>query len=243
MTGPFDAYQRQARLQPLLLVAFPAAVLAYALGTPDELLGRAGAAATTFGLVTLVVALARDRGRRLEVELWKSWGGPPTTTMMLSTSEAPSPNLEVHRRHVRRLLPEATPLTDERDRHDPIGSVRTIEQYVTHLRERTRDRQRFPIVFDALTGYGFRRNTLGLRPVGIAIAGFTVVVAIGALVLVALNLIERPVPALVLSFVVGVVATLMWARATSAWVQVQANRYAEALLAAAEAIEPQPDAS
>jgi hypothetical protein len=115
-----------------------------------------------------------------------------------------------------------------------------IEQYVTHLRERTRDRQRFPIVFDANVGYGFRRNnTLGLRPIGVTIAGITVGVTLGALILVGVGWLERPAPALVLAMVVGVVATVMWVRATPAWVQVQANRYAEALLATAEAIEPQ----
>lgn len=239
MTDLFGAYQLRARLQPLLLAAFPAAVLAYALGTPDALIGRAGGAVTAFGVAALLVALARDRGRRLETELWETWGGPPTTTMMLSTSDSPSPNLDAHRRHVRRLLPDLGPLTDERDRTDPAGSTRTIEQYITHLRERTRDRQRFPIVFDANVGYGFRRNTLGLRPVGIIIAGATTAVAAGALLLVALDSLERPVPALVLSMTVAVTAVAMWLRTTPEWVRVQADRYAEALLASAEAIDPQ----
>lgn len=237
MTALFGSYQLRARVEPLLLVAFPVAVLAYVLGAPDDLIGRVGVTVATFGVATLLTLLARDRGRRIEADLWDGWGGPPTTTMMLSTSGAPSPNLAAHRRHVRRLLPDVEPLTDERDRADPTGSRRTIEQYVTHLRERTRDRQRFPIVFDANVGYGFRRNVLGLRPVGLVVAGATAAASIGALVLVLRGDLERPVTGVVLALGVAATAAVMWMRASSEWVRVQANRYADALLAAAEAID------
>lgn len=238
MTNLFGAYQLRARVQPLLLAAFPAAVLVYALGTSDEIIGRTSAAITTFGVTTVLVAFARDRGHRLQADLWNTWGGPPTTTMLLSKSTAPSPNLETHRRHVRRLLPDAEPLSDERDSADPIGSALTIEQYITHLRERTRDPQRFPIVFDANVGYGFRRNTLGLRVIGIAIASLTTIGSATALLLVRLNELDRPAPVLALAMAVGLLALALWMRASSEWVRVEANRYAQALLSAAEAIEP-----
>lgn len=165
MNDLFDAYQLRARVQPVLLAAFPGAVLAYSLGASDQVIGKVAMAATTFGIVTLFVAMARDRGLRLEQQLWASWGGPPTTTMMLSTSDQPSSELEMHRYHVQRLLPETEPLSDNRDCLDPDGSRRAVERYIGHLRERTRDRSMFPIVFDANVGYGFRRNVLGLRPV------------------------------------------------------------------------------
>jgi hypothetical protein len=117
----------------------------------------------------------------------------------------------------------------------------TIERYVTHLRERTRDRDRFPIVFDANASYGFRRNTLGLRPVGIVIAGVTTVVSTAALFLVGTDRLDQPAPPVALALVVGLVALVVWIRATPAWVRVQADRYAEALLSAAEAlVAPSP---
>lgn len=237
MSHLFDAYQLRARVQPVLLAAFPAAVLAYALGASDQLVGKITATATTFGIVTLFVAMARDRGARLEQELWAGWGGPPTTTMMLSTSCNPSPDLEVHRNHLKRLLPDSVPLSDVRDRLDPEGSLRTVEQYIRYLRERTRDRSLFPIVFDANAGYGFRRNVLGLRPIGLVVATVSTLAGVVALFLVRLNVLDRPMLPLLFASQVGAVAAALWAAASPRWVKQQADRYAVALLAAAEALE------
>jgi hypothetical protein len=237
VTSLFGAYQLRARVQPLLLVAFPVAVLAYALGAADDLIGRVGAALATFGVTTLLAALARDRGRVIEADLWRSWGGPPTTAMMLSTSEPPSRNLQAHRRHAHRLLPDIERLSDDRDRADPEGSRQDIEQFTTYLRERTRDRQRFPIVFDANVGYGFRRNSLGLRPVGLVVSVVTAVVGAVGLVLVLTHNLDRPVPGLLAAIGIAAAAAVLWARASGEWVRVEAIHYAEALLAAAEAID------
>lgn len=238
MTSLFGAYQMRARLQPLLLAAFPAAVLVFALGAPDRTIGRVVAAISAFGVTALLMSFARDRGFRLQTDLWTTWGGPPTTTMLLSTSPSPAPDITVHRCHISRLLPGAEPLSDERDRDDPTGTVLTIERYTKFLRERTRDRNLFPVVFDANVGYGFRRNLLGLRHIGIAIAIVTISCSLGALVLVSCYGLERPIPLLCLSAAVGIVALVLWLRATPDWVREQANRYAHALLCAAEAIEP-----
>ena len=237
MTDLFGAYQLRARVQPLLLVAFPGAVVAYAFGAGDDFIGRIGGALATFGVVTLLAAVARDRGRELEADLWRDWGGPPTTTMMLSTSASASPALRANREHARRLLPDLGALSDERDAADPEGTRRDIERFVTHLRERTRDRQRFPIVFDANVGYGFRRNILGLRLIGAAVSATAAAAGIIGLVLVALGNLDRPIPGLLVAVLVAASATVLWLRADEEWVRVQAVRYAEALLAAGEAID------
>lgn len=233
----FGPYQLRARVQPLLVVALPAAALVYALGISDRLLVRVAAAITTFGVMALLVSFARDRGRALQRDLWAEWGGPPTTTMLLSTSTSPAPDLAAQRQHVQRLLPSEPLLSDQRDRDDPAGSICTIERYIRYLRERTRSREQFPVVFEANVSYGFQRNLLALRPYGITVSALTIVGSLGVLVLTNLGWLHRPVWPLAGAAAIGCLGLVLWLRATSSSVQAQANDYARALLDSAEVID------
>lgn len=237
MSDLLGAYQLRARSQPLLLAAFPVAVTALAWGVPELTVSRLLGMAVAFGVATVLVGLIRDRGTRLQPELWASWGGPPTTAMLMSNSGKTAPDLPIHRGHVRRLLPEVPALSDELDRERPDVSQRVVEQYVAHLRERTRDRGRFPVVFDNNVAYGFRRNMLGLRPVGVGIAAMCALVAVLGLVLSLRSDLNLSSPALLAAMVADGLAVVLWLRVSPAWVEVQADRYAVALLAAAEGVQ------
>ena len=192
----------------------------------------------TFGVAAVLVAAARDRGVVLQERLWADWRGPPTATLMLSTSPSPSPHLARHRAHARRLLPSLEQLTDERDHVDPVGSSETIERFVAHLRERTRDGAKFPIVSDANADYGFRRNVLGLRPVGLAVSAAAIAISAIALGGVAVGAVDRDVRLLGAAVVASASAVVWWWRLSPRWVRVQADRYAKALLDAAEVLDP-----
>lgn len=238
MSGALDCYWRRARLQPVLLCAAPLAAVAFAIGVTETWLARLGTTAVTFGVAAVLISVARDHGLQLQARLWESWGGPPTTTLLLSTSTAPSAHLRHHREHLRRLLPGVEPLSDTRDREDPSGTRQVIERYTTHLRERTRDAATFPIVADANADYGFRRNVLALRRVGIAACVVAIVATSGGIVAVLFGWLERellPLGAVLLACAGG---AAWWWRLDAAWVRVQAERYANALLDAAELLEP-----
>ncbi len=236
----FDRYTWKARIQPLPLVALPCALLAFAAGTQQAVLEHVGTTIVTFGVVTLIAGMARDRGRCIEAHLWTSWGGPPTTTLMLSNADGPSPRLEDHRRHLRRLLPDTEPLTDARDREEPDQTRGIIGRYTAHLRERTRDRSKFPIVADANSTYGFRRNCLGLRPIAIAVALTTASVGgvLDGLSITGVSHVGSPA-GLTLASTVSLATAIGWWRAGPAWVRTAAKNNPKALLDAAEALDPQ----
>lgn len=236
MTGAFDHYSRRARLQPLLLCAAPAAVVALAVGVDDTWMARIATATVTFGIVAAAMAAARDRGTGLQERLWQDWGGSPTTTLLLSTSESRSPQLRHHREHVRRLLPDLDPLSDDRDRQDPDGSRVTIERYVAHLRERTRDPARFPIVCDANADYGFRRNVLSLRPVGLVVCAVGVMISLAGMAASIIGSLDRHAAFLAVAAALCAGGGIWWWRRDARWVRLQAERYASALLDAAEAL-------
>lgn len=237
MNDLFGAYQLRARVQPVLLASLPVAITAIAFGVDDLTVSRSLGAAVAFGVATVLVGFARDRGAALEARLWASWGGPPTTTRLLSTSAEQSEDRHVHRAHVARLVPDGPPLSDQLDQDDPVAAKQAIERYVAHLRERTRDRVRFPVVFDANVGYGFRRNVLGLKFVGGLVAAVSGVCAlVGAVVEIAAS-DTKTAAALGVAGCFNLASVIAWSRVNGAWVETQARRYASALLNAAEALE------
>lgn len=75
-----DDYERRARLAPGLLAVLPIALVILALG-----LRRLPIVSALLSLVTAVggpvvlASLVRHRGLRLQAELFRKWGGAPTT--------------------------------------------------------------------------------------------------------------------------------------------------------------------
>ena len=134
-----DRNDLHARTLPVYLAIMPV-ILALAAVLPTGLdLPLAGASAFVF--VPLCYAagqFAADCGKRMEKNLWRRWGGPPTT------------------RFLRHGNGDAT------DTH--------WEACTEELIRRTRDRVRFPLVFEGLVQYGYRRNLLGLKRVGLPVS-------------------------------------------------------------------------
>ena len=60
--------------------------------------------------------------------------------------------------------------TEEEETEDPTGADQQYDAAVNFLREATRDRSKFPLVFAENVNYGFRRNLWGLKPFGLSIA-------------------------------------------------------------------------
>lgn len=122
--------------------------------------------------------------------------------------------------------------TNEEQQQDSSAADRHYESCSEDLIRRTRDQQRFPLVFKALVEYGFRRNLLGLKALG-------VIVAFGSLAGAAWSTYAawspEEIPAV--SIVAGLITAallLAWvAWVTERTVKLAANRYARFLLEAA----------
>jgi hypothetical protein len=166
-----DAYTIRARYLPALLVALPlgAALLAWfpngftVLKPFSVLFGLWGGAA-------LVEQIGRDFGKRKEPGLFDRWGGKPTTRR-LRHGDANNEVL-LARRHalLQRLLPDLRLPSPEDERRDPAAADKVYETCINFLREATRDKAKFPLVFEELCNYGFRRNLWGMKPFGLAIS-------------------------------------------------------------------------
>src|SRR5262249_46640777 len=104
------------------------------------------------------------------------------------------------------------------------------------LREKTRDKERFPLVHAANREYGFRRNLWGMKPAAIALG----VVSLAATIVPAFtDRISLPAEPLRMIAAAGAQAALVvfWVlRITPEWVRSTGFAYAERLLAACDSL-------
>lgn len=239
-----DLYTFRARVQPAVIVVLPLGFLCFAV-LPEypffvtaffALLGAAGGTA-------IVAQVGRDRGRKKQAALWESWDGPPTTHL-LRHRHTPgdielAPGL---RRQIEEWVGYPLP-TEEEEAADPAWADTKYEEITDTLKQATREKAEFPLVFAENVNYGFRRNLWGLKLYGapIAIALFWISWA-----LLLLTIWGRPWPepwwdvfvspdsVAVIRIVVAVANTafaafwMFWVRPS--WIKVVANAYAERLM-------------
>jgi hypothetical protein len=234
-----DAYDRRARIAPVVLVAAP--LLPFAVAALIQLPGWHKLWAAAWPVIPILVEeLGRDRGRRLQPELWRGWGGAPTTVQL--RWRGPASRVQVERRHAllqEQFGPALQLPTETEELQDPAGADATYDEAIGVLRERTRDVKRFPLVHGENIRYGFRRNTWGLRPYGLAGS----MLGLGA-ALVAAVVIRKAAPAFLVVAVVDALLLLFWWRTvTEAWVRRAAEAYSRALLASLDHAAPGPDSS
>ena len=234
-----DSYTLRARVAPVVLAVLPLwVVLAAAVTQIDIGIAKVPAAALIgSALVGLVGELGRDRGRRLQAELWKSWGGAPSTVGLRWRGPASAAIVRLRHGAIQIVVGDTLhlPASKEEEENDAVASDEVYEAAAGVLRGRTRNARQFPLLFKENVSYGFRRNVLGLRRVGFAVSltalALTVIAFAGFLA-------DHPTPETLLgwvaSAVVAALAVIAWRRVNSTWVRVPADAYAERLFEAAE---------
>ena len=230
-----DKYDRRARLYPALLAALPASLLALALAPALPSAAALGSVIVASGLPILAMHFARSSGKRLESKLYSDWGGRPTTALLRFSGAGN--RTQVQRRHalLQRLVGASPTMpTAAAERSAPRKADDIYDTAVGALREATRDKLKFNLVFAELCDYGYRRNLVGLKPVGLALTVLSLLGAAGLHVFT-----PGLVPALDLGLIAVVdLAMVIWwlAGATQNWVKESAYAYAETLMAALEKI-------
>lgn len=228
-----DEYERRARVYPALLAALPISLTAVAFGiTSAKWWTPVAGLLVASGFWVLIAQIGRHPGKRLEPELWESWGGAPTT-ILLRHRGGNNP-VRVARLHTR--LATITGLsfpTPEEEARDPEGADATYAAAVDELREATRDTKQFPLIFKENCNYGFRRNMLGLKPWAIA----TCLAAALGTTAVALTGVTRFLDVdaglgMTLTGLDLVVAGAWWKLVNADWVKQTAFAFAERLLEA-----------
>ncbi len=243
-----DPYERTARLYPALLALMPLLVMVMLLyGSKATALTGAVTIAVSCGGLYLTTNLCRELGKRLEDKLYLKWGGKPTTQLLRhrdKTIEA------VTKRRYHSFLAakinEAFPDKDE-EANDPHGADEVYQSGVRWLLNHTRPDggKNFDLIFKELVAYGFRRNALGMKPVGmiVAIGSFVWVLASEGVVFnssrgsIDVTALSRMPDSATASLIVSAAMVLAWMFFfTKASARSAAFTYAETLLRACDSM-------
>lgn len=169
MKPRIDSYTLFARALPVYLGILPVVLLLTVVLPVEFKLTVGGAAGAALVLLSFSLGqVAADFGKKIEGALWRKWGGPPTTRFLRHGNQEFN---EVTRQRVHeklRRLGLRVP-SEEEQLADPDAADDYFESCVHELIRRSRDRRRFPLVSETLTGYGFRRNLLGVKWLGLVL--------------------------------------------------------------------------
>ena len=168
-----DRYSYQAETLPTLLTIAPVALIVAVLLPEGMSLRGLFLKFTPFvalGALSFVASqIGADFGRRLERRLWAKWDGPPTTRFLRhGNSEFNAMTRRFVHESLRGLGLKVP--TKEEQAQDSNYSDECYSACTAELLRRTRNRRKYPIVHKRLIDYGFRRNMLGLRWVGLILA-------------------------------------------------------------------------
>jgi hypothetical protein len=241
MKSGLDEYSRNARLKPAFLVALPLALTVAVLGFKQSAMeGSLLGLASSLGFPLLLSQLVRDRGKTKEPWLFKRWGGKPTTAMLRHSDLRLNANTRArYHKRLSTLLPELNLSTAEQEKANPGQADVAYESCGDYLLSKTRDKEKFQLLFQENVNYGFRRNLWSMKPVGIAIC------VLSLSVLGFVTRLEARAGAVAwfadLSAIAIVALLLTWwlIRITPNWVKIVADAYALRLLGSIDELEAQ----
>lgn len=161
----FDRYSVNARLIPALIVLLPIGLSLASLFPQKfhgwDLIVWLG---TSSGMAVFLEQLARDKGRSRQSHLFSLWGGNPAALMLSHRGSSLDPvSLKRYHRILSGLIRADIPTVEE-ERSDPEKSDNVYRSCISFLKSRTRDKERFRLIFAENVNYGFRRNLWGMKP-------------------------------------------------------------------------------
>jgi len=231
-----DLYTWNARITPTFIVLLPLAI-ACGLWFPDvPVAERLGAVLIApLVLAALLGQLGRDMGYRRQSKLWQEWGGAPTTQLLRHRNSALNPELRGrYQRNLTRLDPTLRMPTAEEEESNPVGADHLYEAATRMLISKTRDRERFPLVYKENTNYGFRRNLWGLKPIALPLGVVSVLACLGTPAVWTTGRVTVSAEWLI-GTGTSVLLLVCWIFVfTSGWVRIPATAYAERLFETTE---------
>lgn len=237
LSNIFDGYTRRARLAPAFIATLPVSLTCIAVIPNFANWHKLWLLVLATGAIGLIDQIVRERGRKIQSTLWESWGGPPATQALRHRDSTNSKLLARRHQQIALLLGEEMPSRRQEVR-SPSKADQAYEMAVRYLISRTRDTATFRLIFLENCQYGFRRNMLGMRTVGLSISVSACIATLGFAIG---SFYGLPIWRVGFSLVAAasLILTLIWWRVVNPdWVRSAARDYAERLLDSLDVLLP-----
>lgn len=206
-----------------------------------------GGLATSFGVLYVISSLVRSRGQIAEKRLLKEWGAWPTTIWLRHRSSyIKKPTLIRYHKYFAHHVPDWKQPSEEDEKANFENADLLYSTAVDWLKEQCRD-EKFQIIKTENAEYGFRRNLLGMKTIGIGLCICSILLMLFIIEYRNGNLQTLLTPktqsALFeifsqiqgLAMLLNSIAILVWLKIVNAdWVRQAADQYARALLASCD---------
>lgn len=245
--NPFDEYTFRARLIPVLWV-YVIPVMGFLCWLPAFSPAQLALAALLPVVITAMFSqLGRDQGKALEPKLFADWGGQPSVQLLrYRDGREPKDALARYRSKLQTINPNIQWPTELEELADPNEADRRYFSICLFLRETTRNKSTFPVLFNENVNYGCRRNLLGMRSSGILLSLLGTLSSVLAMI-VGMKEDSFDVPAVPLVVTILNAFLFSWwcLRINSEWVRVAAFAYAERLVGSCDSlpVSPKPSSS
>ncbi|MBC6972694.1 hypothetical protein H9I32_09910 [Bacillus sp. Xin] len=230
----FSKYELKARVFPAFLVLLPIAITV--LIWYPELISMSG----SFYLILFIVAIlfflakiCRERGKKVQTKLLKEWGNFPSTRMLRHSDNSIDP-VTKKRYHIylQNNVPGIEMPTAEQELEKPDYYEYQYNSAIKWLIENTRDNDH--LLQDNIN-YGFSRNLLGIKFLGIICCVIAILINIfAAYQSHSLNLLAIPLK-IWLSILMNCLFLLLWIfYVNKDYVKSSSEAYARTLLSNCE---------
>jgi hypothetical protein len=243
----FDHYVINARLKPAFFVVLPFAITTLAWCPEAQQIGGAILAfLITFGVIAFLSNLVSNLGNQLQDKLFGIWGGAPTTALLRhSDNILDAYTKQRYHKWLESKLPGLMMPSPESEAANPISADNIYASAANFLREYTRNKTKYLMVYSDNVAYGFARNLLVMRPIGIGVALLSIFLNLIFLYVNFIkaeeslrNLIDHKISMVIFgsgAIAVSVILLLIITfTINQAYVQGRAIRYAKSLLAVCE---------
>ncbi|WP_345243611.1 hypothetical protein [Pontibacillus salipaludis] len=233
----FSKYELKARIFPALLAIAPFG-LTILIWYP-ELINLESSAITLLVLVIILFSLAkvaREKGKKKQNALLKKWGGFPSTTLLKHDDNTINENTKQrYHNYLNKNVPGIQLPSKEEELNDSSSTNSTYESAVHWLLEKTRDTKKFPLLYEDNINYGFSRNMLGIKPIGIIFTFVSLGINIlGVYQQYAFTLNDLPLK-IWISLIITIFFILLWVFfVKEEWVKSASYAYARTLLSTCE---------
>jgi hypothetical protein len=170
----FDPYEMRARIIPTLIVLSPTTVipLAFNMSLSNDWIGSAIVGLTGVSLLYFGSLAVRFLGKKIERDLWRTWGGPPSTTVLRAADRTFSDSIKTRIRSC--IQTEFRIELDGLEEDHPDWSESVVEAFrLVRQHVRQHNPEGLWYVHDA--EYGALRNFYGVANVMAAVAGVSTV--------------------------------------------------------------------
>jgi hypothetical protein len=234
----FDRYSLMAQQRPALLMLFPALVSVVVMLPSLQSWWAALLAVTgTCGVSMALAEFAQGNGKALEPGLISLWDKLPSLAMLRHRDTRLDNQTKCrYKAFLAANIPGLIFPNADAEAASPAVADDAYQSATNWLLARTRDKKLFGLLFEKNISYGFRRNMLGLRRLGVSIS----LAALAGTGIAAIHqtMFGRQIDgSLVFGGFVALATLLFWTTVVKpSWVEISATAYARELLAACDTL-------